>query len=84
MAKTTSDKLSAVLNSKENIRAAIESQGVPCGKDVPLSLYPEKILSIESGGSGNVMSGAVGVGRRILGVRFDIARVGKYTETSVE
>ena len=46
MANTTEDKLRAALLSKEGIRNAIESKGVECGADVPLSAYPDKIRTI--------------------------------------
>ena len=46
MANTTEDKLRAALASKEGIRQAIESRGVECGADVPLSAYSEKIRQI--------------------------------------
>ena len=48
MAKTTEDKLRALLTSKENIRKAIESKGVECGTDVPLSHYCNKIQQIQN------------------------------------
>lgn len=47
MANTTEDKLRAALLSKEGIRNAIESKGVECGTDVPLSAYPDKITTIQ-------------------------------------
>ena len=84
MAGTTEDKLRAALVSKENIRAAIEEKGVECGRDIPFSYYPEKILSIKTGGSGYVMFGAVGIGGKISGTRLSIYAVGKFTEISTE
>lgn len=47
MANTTEDKLRAALGSKEGIRKAIESKGVECGADVPLSAYPSRINQIQ-------------------------------------
>lgn len=47
MANTTEDKLRAALGSKEGIRKAIESKGVECGADVPLSAYPTRINQIQ-------------------------------------
>ena len=47
MANTTEDKLRAALVSKEGIRKAIESKGVECGADVPLSAYPSRINQIQ-------------------------------------
>lgn len=47
MANTTEDKLRAALGSKEGIRRAIESKGVECGADVPLSAYPSRINQIQ-------------------------------------
>lgn len=85
MAGTTSDKLSAVLLSKERIRSAIEQKGVECGADVPLSQYDDKILSINTGGSGAVSHGTVGVGGvKILGTLFTLAGVGQYVKETVE
>lgn len=46
MANTTADKLQAALNSKEEIRLAIQSKGVECGIGVPLAEYPSKVRSI--------------------------------------
>ena len=50
MANTTEDKLRAALASKESIREAIESKGVECGADVPLSAYPDAIRRIPVSG----------------------------------
>lgn len=47
MANTTEDKLRAALVSKEGIRKAIESKGIECGADVPLSAYPKRINQIQ-------------------------------------
>lgn len=41
------DKLNAIKYTKEEIRTAIESNGVPCSVDEPFSAYPDKILSID-------------------------------------
>lgn len=45
---TTADKLNAVINSKQNIKDAIEAKGVTVGS-APLSQYAEKIEEIEDG-----------------------------------
>ena len=79
MAGTTSDKLHALVTSKEGIRLAIESQGVDCGTDVPFSEYAQKILSI-SGGSGGVAQGAVGLGGGISGYHVNIAGPGQFVK----
>lgn len=85
MAGTTSDKLTAVLISKESIRSAIEAKGVECGDDIPFSQYSEKILSITSGGSGSLVHGKVGLsGAPIFGVVFDIAGVGQYVKETIQ
>lgn len=81
MAGTTSDKLLAILNSKREIRSAIESKGVQCGSDVPLSGYAEKILAISGSG---VVYGTVDVGGSIFGVRVDIAGVGQYVKETIQ
>lgn len=79
MAGTTEDKLRSALTSKENIRNAIEHQGVTCGKDVPFSEYGQKILSIDKGGPGTVVSGSIGSeGMMIFGVAINITAVGEY------
>ena len=52
MAKTTSDKLQAILDSKEDIRQAINEKGVNCGTSDTLASYADKIRSIKSGFSG--------------------------------
>lgn len=84
MAGTTSDKLLAVLSSKESIRSAIEAKGIKCGDDVPLSQYSEKILSITSGGSGSLVHGTVGLsGAPIFGVALDIEGVGQYVKETI-
>lgn len=46
---TTTNKLSKLLDTKENIKLAIESKGVTVG-NIPFSQYPEKISGIQSGG----------------------------------
>lgn len=46
---TTADKLNKVLESKEAIKAAIEAKGITDVGDI-LSTYPEKIMSIQTGG----------------------------------
>lgn len=84
MAGTTSDKLQAVLTSKERIRTAIEAKGVSCGTDTPFSQYGEKILSIETGSSGGIVCGAVGVGGQIFGARVSIVGVGRYVKETIE
>lgn len=48
---TTADKLQAILNSKNDIKAAIEEKGVSDVGDV-LSTYADKIRSISTGGGG--------------------------------
>lgn len=45
---TTENKLNAVINSKQNIKDAIEAKGVTVGS-APLSQYAEKIEEIETG-----------------------------------
>lgn len=45
---TTENKLNAVINSKQNIKDAIEAKGVTVGS-APLSKYAEKIGEIETG-----------------------------------
>lgn len=84
MAGTTSDKLQAVLASKEGIRAAIEAKGVQCGADVPFSAYPQKILSIEGGGSGGIEFGTVGAGGHISGTVVNIVGAGQYVQQDIE
>lgn len=84
MAGTTSDKLLSVLTSKESIRLAIEAKGVECEGSVPLSQYSEKILSIETGGSGGIVYGTVGTGGKIFGVHMNIVGVGQYVKENVE
>lgn len=54
MAGTTSDKLQGILNSKEDIRKAINEKGVTCGTGVALSEYAEKIRAIGQGGSSSL------------------------------
>lgn len=51
MAGTTGDKLQGILNSKEDIRKAINEKGVKCDTSVVFSRYAEKIRAIEQGGS---------------------------------
>lgn len=84
MAGTTEAKLRAALYSKEGIRTAIEEKGVECGTDVPFSRYREKILSIETGSSGELIFGRVGPGGQIYGAKIDIAAVGQYIEQTIE
>ena len=43
---TTADKLQAILNSKADIKSAIESKNVVVG-DAPLDEYADKIRSID-------------------------------------
>lgn len=83
MAGTTSDKLAAILVSKESIRSAIEAKGVECGTDVPFSQYGEKVLSI-AGGSGSLTYGAVGAGGTIFGTLIHIAGMGQYVKENIE
>lgn len=45
---TTADKLNAIIDSKENIKGAIEEKGVTVGS-VPLSQYANKIEEIKTG-----------------------------------
>ncbi len=71
IAKTTSDKLQGILNSKEAIREAIKYKGVSCEKTVPLSQYANKIKSISSGG---------GLGFKIPGTVYGFM-VGIYSST---
>lgn len=75
MAGTTAQKLRAALTSKEGIRQAIETKGVPCGTDVPFADYGSKILSIKSGGD---IYGPVGPGGSIGGVSVNLAGIGRY------
>lgn len=84
MTGTTESKIYAALFSKEAIRTAIEAKGVECGKDVPLSQYSQKILSIETGSSGGILCGAVGPGGHIFGIRIDISGVGQYVKQDIE
>lgn len=74
MAGTTSDKLQGILNSKEDIRKAINEKGVSCEKTVPLSKYANKIKSISSGG---------GLGLKIPGTVYSYA-VGTYSGTPLQ
>ncbi len=48
----TSDKLQAILNSKENIRQAINNKGVTVDEEVVFADYGEKIDQITTGGGG--------------------------------
>lgn len=50
----TSDKLQAILNSKENIRQAINNKGVTVDEEVVFADYGEKIDQITSGGGGGI------------------------------
>lgn len=84
MAGTTEDKLRAVLDSKERIRMSIEEKGVECGADVPFSAYPQKILSIEGGGSGGIKFGTVGAGGQISGTVVNIVGAGQYVQQDIE
>ena len=72
MAGTTSDKLQGILNSKEDIRKAINEKGVSCEKTVPLSKYANKIKSISSG-----------IGLKIPGTVYSYA-VGTYSGTPLQ
>ena len=84
MGETTEAKLRAALFSKEGIRTAIEEKGVECGTDVPFSQYREKILSIETGNSGELIFGQVGPGGQIYGAQINIAAVGQYVKETIE
>lgn len=97
MAGTTSDKLLAVLVSKESIRLAIEAKGIECGQDVPLSQYADKILSIPTEGSEGGMSGCgipgikynfqvgeIAPGVEISGTRIGIEKIGEYVKQSID
>lgn len=55
---TTADKLNKILESKAAIKAAIEEKGVTGVGDV-LSAYPDKIRSIQAGGSANLQNKSV-------------------------
>lgn len=46
---TTADKLEAAIRSKEDIRLALEQQGVDCDKAVPFSQYGNKVREIKKG-----------------------------------
>ena len=48
---TTADKLAKLVATKEAIRVAINDKGVEVSESEPFASYPEKIASIESGGS---------------------------------
>lgn len=66
MAGTTSDKLQGILNSKEDIRKAINEKGVKCDTSVVFSKYAEKIRAIEQGGSS-------GLGMNIKGTQLALS-----------
>lgn len=48
---TTTDKINAILNTKENIKLKLNEKGVVVDDSVPFSEYPNKMDEI-SGGSG--------------------------------
>lgn len=50
---TTTDKLNAILNSKEAIRTAIEGKGIEIPTTTKFSEYASKIEAIEVGGGGS-------------------------------
>lgn len=57
---TTSEKLQAILDSKADIKDAIEQKGVTVGS-TPLSGYAQKILDIPTGGDTDGMTGFLSV-----------------------
>ena len=75
MAGTTSDKLQGILNSKEDIRKAINEKGVKCGTDVVLSKYAEKIRAIEQGGSSSLGKTIGGTQLSLLTGTYDAAKL---------
>lgn len=75
MAGTTSDKLQGILNSKEDIRKAINEKGVKCDTSVVFSRYAEKIRAIEQGGSS-------GIGMNIGGTQVSLL-TGTYDSTNL-
>ena len=79
MATTTEDKLRMAFDSKEDIRNAIETKGVECGTDVPLSHYGDKIRSIKTGGGG-ITHGPVSPGNVSFGKAIYFAGVGTFVE----
>ena len=64
---TTADKLNKILQSKQAIKAAIEAKGVADVGDI-MSLYADKIASIQSGGTETKYTGhADTVGLKAIG-----------------
>lgn len=57
---TTTEKLQAILDSKTDIKDAIEQKGVTVGS-TPLSGYAQKILDIPTGGDTDGMNGILSV-----------------------
>lgn len=75
MAGTTSDKLQGILNSKEDIRKAINEKGITCSKDVALSKYAEKIRSIKQGQSSGLGMNISGTQLSLLTGTYDASRL---------
>lgn len=48
-----SEKLHAIINTKENIRQAIIQKGVSCPDGTVFSAYPDKIIEIQNNGTGS-------------------------------
>ena len=79
MATTIEDKLRLAFASKEDIRNAIESKGVECQTDVPLSHYGDKIRAIRTGG-GSLTHGPVTQGSVSFGKAIQLAGIGTFVE----
>ena len=75
MAGTTSDKLQGILNSKEDIRKAINEKGITCSKDVALSKYAEKIRAIKQGQSSGLGMNIRGTQLSLLTGTYDAAKL---------
>lgn len=75
MAGTTSDKLQGILNSKEDIRKAINEKGVKCDTSVVFSKYAEKIRAIEQDGSSGLGMNIKGTQLALLTGTYDAAKL---------
>ena len=65
---TTAQKLSKILDTKEEIRQAINDMGVECDTDIIFAEYPDKIRQISGGGVTPSLPSSTGW----YGISFDI------------
>lgn len=66
---TTTDKLNAILNTKENIKQKLIEKGVIIGNNLPFSHYADKIDEISGGSTIVKLNESYSISNRIVDKR---------------